>query len=106
LADPSAVQAFFARSGATAADDGMARRLVARLDAMLSADGVVTGATDSLHAREKSIGQQQERLEARLSEIQKRLLRQYTALDANLAQMTSSLASVQSLLDSTASSGR
>jgi flagellar hook-associated protein 2 len=104
LADPSAVQAFFAQSGATAADDGLAKRLVTRLDAMLATDGVLTGATDSLHAREKAAGQQQERLEARLTEIQKRLLRQYTALDASLAQMTSSLASVQSLLDSNASS--
>ncbi|MFO1301971.1 MAG: flagellar filament capping protein FliD [Burkholderiaceae bacterium] len=104
LADPSAVQAFFAQSGATASDDGLAKRLVTRLDAMLATDGVLTGATDSLHAREKAAGQQQERLEARLNEIQKRLLRQYTALDANLAQMTSSLASVQSLLDSNASS--
>ncbi len=104
LADPAAVQAFFARADIGGDGGGLARRLISRLDAILGTDGAVTSATESLQARERSVGQQQERLEARLGEVEKRLLRQYTALDANLARMTSSLSSIQMLLDSTKAS--
>jgi len=104
LSDPAAVQALFAQTGATPDGSGLARRLVSRIDTLLGVDGVVSSATDSLHAREKSIEQQQDRFNSRLTGIEKRLLRQYTALDASLAQMTSSLSSIQQLLDSTSSS--
>ena len=99
LADPAKVQAFFAAQGATPDEPGgLARRLLARLDALLASDGVISGATESLRARERTVEQQEERLNARLNEIEKRLLRQYSALDANLTSMAGSLASVQSLL--------
>lgn len=106
LANPAAVQSLFARAGATPDDAGLARRLVSRIDALLGIDGAIPGATDALHAREKSIEQQRERLDARLTEIEKRLLRQYTALDANLAKMAGAFSSAQRLLDSTSSSTR
>ncbi|MCZ2413998.1 MAG: flagellar filament capping protein FliD [Burkholderiales bacterium] len=106
LADPAAVQALFAQAGATPDEAGLAKRLVSRLDALLGVDGALSGATDSLHAREKSIQQQQERFETRLNEIEKRLLRQYTALDANLAQMAGSLSSIQQLVDAASFSKR
>lgn len=102
LSDPDRVQAFFAAAGTSPEDPGgLARRLIARLDPILASDGAISNATESLRARERSTEQQQERLNARLTEIEKRLLRQYTALDANLSQMASSLESVQSLFAST-----
>jgi len=102
LADPDRVEAFFAATGTTSEDPGgLARRLLARLDPILASDGTISNATESLRAREHSAEQQEERLNARLTEIEKRLLRQYTALDANLSQIAGSLASVQSLVAST-----
>ena len=99
LADPKTAQAFFAAQGAAPGEPGgMARRVLASLDALLASDGAISGATESLRARERSVAQQEERLNARLNEIEKRLLRQYTALDANLTRMAGSLSSVQNLL--------
>ncbi|GMV01734.1 MAG: flagellar filament capping protein FliD [Burkholderiaceae bacterium] len=99
LADPKKAQAFFAAQGTTPGEPGgMARRVLASLDALLASDGAISGATESLRARERSVAQQEERLNARLNEIEKRLLRQYTALDANLTRMAGSLSSVQNLL--------
>lgn len=104
LADPAAVQALFAQAGATPDDAGLAKRLVSRIDALLGVDGAMSGATGSLRARERSIEQQRERFDSRLTGIEKRLLRQYTALDANLAQITSSFSSLQWLVDGASSS--
>lgn len=98
LASPDQLQAFFAAAGATPEEGGLAHRLVQRIGELLDPEGTVPGATESLKARQRSAEQQQERLEARLTEIQKRLLRQYTALDANLSRITSSFAGVEGLL--------
>ncbi len=106
LANPAALQALFAARGATPAEDGLARRLVAKLGDLLGGDGPMVGATDSLRARERSMQQQQERLESRLSEVQKRLLRQYTALDANLSRITGAFAGIQGLLNSNQNSNQ
>ncbi len=40
-----------------------------------------------------------ERIETRLVDVEKRLTRQYSALDVNLSRITSSFAAIQGLLD-------
>ncbi|MCO5099827.1 MAG: flagellar filament capping protein FliD [Burkholderiaceae bacterium] len=99
LASPDKLQSFFGALGDTPEEKGLAHRLVERLGQLLDPEGTVAGATDSLKARQRSAEQQQERLEARLAEIQKRLMRQYTALDANLSRITGSFAGVEGLLN-------
>lgn len=98
LASPDKLQSFFAAVGATPEEGGLAHRLVKRIGELLDPEGTVPGATESLKARQRSAEQQQERLEARLAEIQKRLMRQYTALDANLSRISGSFAGVEGLL--------
>lgn len=100
LASPSMLKNFFAATGSEPGQQGIAQRLVTRLGDMLAADGTLSNATDALKARQRSAEQQQERLNARLNSIEQRLLRQYTALDANLAQLQGSLANMQSLIGS------
>lgn len=99
LATPDKLEAFFADVGATPDEGGLAHRLVSRVGNLLGADGAITSATDALNMRQRSAEQQQERVEARLVDIQKRLLRQYTALDTNLSRITASFAGVEGLLN-------
>ncbi|MCD6734664.1 MAG: flagellar filament capping protein FliD [Burkholderiaceae bacterium] len=98
LAAPDKLQAFFAAVSDTPDQEGFAHRLVKRVGSLLDAEGTLPAVTDSLKARQRSAEQQQERLEARLTEIQKRLMRQYTALDANLSRISGSFAGVEGLL--------
>ncbi|MDT3677597.1 MAG: flagellar filament capping protein FliD [Burkholderiaceae bacterium] len=98
LASPDKLQSFFAAIGAPPDEGGLAHRLVKRIGNLLDPEGTVPGAQESLKARQRSAEQQQERLEARLTEIQKRLMRQYTALDANLSRINGSFAGVEGLL--------
>ena len=100
LASPSVLKNFFAATGSEPEQQGLAQRLVTRLGDMLAADGTLSNATDALKARQRSAEQQQERVNARLNSIEQRLLRQYTTLDANLAQLQGSLANMQSLIGS------
>lgn len=100
LAAPEKLQAFFATVGDTPEQEGFAHRLVKSVGNLLDTEGTLPAVTDSLKARQRSAEQQQERLEARLAEIQKRLMRQYTALDANLSRISGSFAGVEGLLNS------
>lgn len=99
LASPDRLQAFFAAVGETPGQGGFSGRLSASIGSLLDPEGTLPAVTDSLNARKRSTEQQQERLEARLAEIQKRLTRQYTALDANLSRISGSFAGVEGLLN-------
>jgi len=99
LASPDRLQAFFAAVGETPGQGGFSGRLSASIGSLLDPEGTLPAVTDSLNARKRSAEQQQERLEARLAEIQKRLTRQYTALDANLSRISGSFAGVEGLLN-------
>ncbi len=98
LASPDKLQAFFAAVGETPEQGGFSGRLSASIGSLLDPEGTLPAVTDSLKSRQRSAEQQQERLEARLAEIQKRLMRQYTALDANLSRISGSFAGVEGLL--------
>ena len=100
LASPDKLQSFFAAVGATPEEGGLAQRLVKGIGNLLDGTGTVSVATDSLQARQRSAEQQQERLQRRLDDIQQRLTRQYSALDANLSTISSSMASLDGLLNS------
>lgn len=79
------LNALFSARGGEDGDDGFARQLDSALSNLLGADGAVTGATDTLRARERDIEDQQERFERRMADIETRLIRQYSSLDSNLA---------------------
>lgn len=96
--NPKRLQAMFGATGADINGDGFARRFDTLVSNLLSVDGAVTGATDTLRRREDLIESQQDRLNRRLDEIEARLVRQYTSLDSNLAQLNGALQSVSQLL--------
>ena len=100
LASPETLRTFFAATGPTPEEGGLARRLVSRLGDFLSVDGALPGATAALQSRQRSAEQQQQRVELRLTDIEKRLVRQYTALDANLSRINGSFAGLQGIIDS------
>lgn len=100
VASPGALRKFFAATGDTPEKAGLAQRLVTKLGDLLSGEGALPGATDSLKSRQRSVEQQQVRLESRLTDIEKRLVRQYTALDANLSRINGSFAGIQGIIDS------
>lgn len=87
----------FSARGLNGASDGIARQLVDDLDDLLDTDGAVGGATNTLRDRERDLQDQQDAMERRLEDIETRLLRQYTNLDANLAVLTNSLTQVSRL---------
>lgn len=88
LATPDQLRTLFAATSETAGGQGLAWRLDALATGALGADGSVTGATEALQSRRDRITQQQEAFEARMTVIEARLRRQYTALDASLGQMS------------------
>jgi flagellar hook-associated protein 2 len=95
--NPSRLQTLFANGGTDEDAHGFARRFDTLVTNLLSVDGAVTGATDTLRRREDLIEDQQARLERRLVDIEERLVRQYTNLDANLARLSSALQTVSGL---------
>lgn len=99
LALPEQLRAFFAGTGSGTGQEGFADLLVQRTKALLDPEGLLANATDSLKTRQRSVEQQQERFENRLNEIQKRLMRQYTALDTSLSRINGSFAGIEGLLN-------
>jgi flagellar hook-associated protein 2 len=69
-------------------NDGIARQFRVMGDSLLSIDGAIATRTDGL-ARRKAMNQdQQDRLDQRAAQTEKRLRAQYTALDATIGQMS------------------
>jgi flagellar hook-associated protein 2 len=97
--NPNRLAAMFGGNGEGEDDssDGFARQLDDTISNLLSVDGAVTGATDTLRRREDLIESQQDRLSRRLDDIEARLIRQYTSLDANLSQLNGALQTVSQL---------
>jgi flagellar hook-associated protein 2 len=92
LANPSKLQTLFASSDDDASKVGIARRLDGLLSGILGSEGAITGATNSLRSRQQAVERQRSAFEDRLTLIEARLRRQYTALDSSLAQMNSAAA--------------
>ena len=90
LANLTEVSKFFSNTDlVTPANDGIARQFRLMSDAVLSVDGGIATRTDGLNARVESNNDQQDRLELRVAQTEKRLRAQYTALDATLAKLNS-----------------
>jgi flagellar hook-associated protein 2 len=106
--DPSRLEKLFAAPGtdglATAPDRGLMLRFKSLGDNLLANDGSVQTATDSWAARLKANKTRQAAFEVRMTDVEKRLLRQYSSLDAQLAaaqQSSSALTSALSALPKT-----
>lgn len=71
------------------AEDGIATRFDERLTNYLASDGALETRTEGLNQTIEDIGEQRERLNQRLIQVEARLLRQFNALDSLVSQLSS-----------------
>lgn len=83
--DPSRLENLFAASSTDPTRRGLMARLRDLGDRMTGTEGPVTTATESWRTRKTANQRRQDALELRVTDVEKRLLRQYSALDAQLA---------------------
>jgi flagellar hook-associated protein 2 len=89
LANLAEMRELFAADDLDPANDGIATRLRALADQFLGADGAIATRQEGLRRRIELNEDRQERLEDRIVMIEKRLRAQYTALDRQMAALTS-----------------
>jgi len=82
-ADPNGVKAMFAGT------DGYAARLSTLLDGVLGSGGRLEAGTQGLQARLDDISDRRDALDLRMEAAQRRYLKQFTALDSLLGQLSS-----------------
>lgn len=97
-ANPENLQALFSAAGTSEATKGLMVRLRELGDGLLSAGGTVSNSTATWEARKASLLKRQESFQVRLDNLEKRLLAQYTRLDASLVAAQSAGAQLQSAL--------
>lgn len=87
--DPTRLERLFAYDSPTATQSqkGFAVRLRELGDELLGADGAVSTATSSWQTRKTANQKRQDAFNSRLTDVEKRLLRQYSQLDAQLGSM-------------------
>jgi flagellar hook-associated protein 2 len=83
LAAPAEVAKAFSNPG-----NGLALGFKALADGMLGTDGALTARSEGLRASIKRNEKEQERMEDRINRVRERLLRQYSALDTSLNQLS------------------
>jgi flagellar hook-associated protein 2 len=80
-------KAFANSDSATVSNNGFARRFATLASQVLASDGTVNTRTQSLQKQVTKNSDEQTRLGDRVDLFQKRLIAQYTALDANVAKL-------------------
>lgn len=86
LEKPTALKALFV---GTDGSDGLAVRLRETIDDLIGSDGAINGRTSGLQDRLKRNAKDQDRQEDRVTQVEKRLRAQYSALDTKMASLTS-----------------
>ncbi|MFZ4758013.1 MAG: flagellar filament capping protein FliD [Burkholderiaceae bacterium] len=99
--DPSQLEALFAGAGAGvgSTSEGLMRRFRDLGDRLIGTDGTVTTANDAWTARKNANKKRQDAFEVRMTDVEKRLLRQYTSLDAQLAAAQSNSSALSNALN-------
>lgn len=86
---PELTKLFTSTDAAVPGNNGLAGRWRSFTDGLTGTEGLLTTRTDGLKASLKRNETEQERLEERVTRVQARLLKQYTALDTQLASLNS-----------------
>lgn len=84
---PEITKLFTSVDNAVPGNNGLAGRWRSFADGLTGSEGLLTTRTDGLKASLKRNAAEQDRLEDRVTRIQARLLKQYTALDTQLANL-------------------
>lgn len=82
-ADPEAVQRLLGDEGT------LKKPMATALKSFLGEDGMIKGRTDALNSRLKLLKTERERFDRRISDVEARYTRQFTALDMMVSQMQS-----------------
>ncbi len=97
-ADRSKVARLFAATSDVEAEQGFALRLRAAVDRLAGVDGAFSAREEGLRASIRALDLQQERLEARLAQVERRLVAQYSKLDALVSSRQSQSAALANAL--------
>ncbi len=90
LANPDELKKLFSHADATDdSKDGVMTQLRRLADSFLSFDGALATRSEGLQRRIDLNGKQQEKMEERVTQVEKRLRAQYSALDTRMAQLNS-----------------
>lgn len=85
--NPEALTALFAEKNGV---EGIATRMVNSVEGFLGSDGLLATRTEGLNGDLKTIQDQRDRLDLRIQAYEERLIRQFSAADALIAQIQSS----------------
>ena len=96
--DPARLQALFAATGTGPDERGLMLRARDLGDRLIGAEGTVPNATEAWRARKTANQRRQDAFQVRMTDVEKRLLRQYTALDAQLVAAQSAGAALANAL--------
>ncbi len=98
VADVDRVARLFTATSAIDAERGFAVRLRESVKAIIDPDGTLDARQEGLRSSIRTIDQQQGRLEARLAQIEARLIREYSKLDVLVSSRQSQSAALASAL--------
>jgi flagellar hook-associated protein 2 len=88
MADTSNLQKLFTTNNSDAATNGFGLKLRDLASGLLAADGTVTNKSTALQGAISRNGDEQEKVTERAARVEKRLRAQYSALDAQMAQIS------------------
>jgi flagellar hook-associated protein 2 len=98
-ANPAKLQRFFTNASTVPGSQGLGLRLQSFADQAVSSSGIVQSDTQSLQSQVTALKQRENDENTRLNSIQQQLTAQYSALNAQLAQMQQISASLASELN-------
>lgn len=104
--DRNAVASFFAGADASSLDDGFAGSMLSSLSGFTSTDGSIQSKLTSLDQRKNVIAEDRSRLEERVADIEARYFRQFNAMDALIARLTTTGDFLLAQLDSMPAANR
>jgi flagellar hook-associated protein 2 len=88
MGDMANLQKLFTTDNSNTATNGFALKMRDFAKGLLAADGTVTNKTTALQGSITRNGVDQERVNFRASNVEKQLRKQYSALDAQMAQLS------------------
>jgi len=88
LKNPTNLAALFTTDNTGTANDGFGLKIKAFADGLLATDGTVTAKSDALQTALTRNSKEQDKLNARVALVEKRLRAQYSALDSKMAGLT------------------
>ena len=89
IKDPASLKALFATPADTGQGGGIGVQFKSFASGLLSLDGLMNNKTDALNAAVKRNTGEQDKVNDRAAQVEKRLRAQYTALDTKMASLTS-----------------